>query len=214
MKKIKLLKNNSGFTLVELIVVMALITVVTGVVYQLFATASRYTQSVALMNEYQSITTDAIYRLRVELADRAYVESFDAADTETDGTLKYDPANLDANYGYIVVDPVVVNADGTSSGGGVTVKGISIDSLGNIVRNADEVIGKTDDKKPYRVQISFRSEDTGRTNIGVSIVRTDYQNPTTGDYEAKTVYTQSTTMMLRSGKPSTGQTILRYGVAA
>jgi prepilin-type N-terminal cleavage/methylation domain-containing protein len=207
MVRFKRLNNNKGFTLVELIIVMVLLGVVMTAIFELFNTSSAYVKSVETLNEYQNLTTDVIYKLRAELADCSEVESFDLDSVDDEGAAMYD---LTSNYGYIIGNPIVENADGTFSGGGVTINGV--DSTGT--RLDEENYGTVDATKNYRTLVSFRSEDNGRTTIGVSIVRLDYENPTTGDIEQKVVYTQSTTMMLRSGKGATGQQVVRYRVVS
>lgn len=209
----KKIKNNKGFTLVELIVVMLIMAIFSGVIYQLFITSNKYMRSIDELNDYQNITTDVIYQMRIELADCADVETFLKTDTEADGTLKYDPANLGTQYGYIVTSPVVVNADGTSTGGGAIIRGIALDGAGATVRTADEVVGQVGSNRPYRLQISLRSSATGEADVIVSVIRTDYKNPSTGNYEAKEAYTQKTKIKLRSAKASSGQEVLRYSIA-
>lgn len=214
MNRIKEIKSNKGFTLVELIVVMAIMGIVTGVIYHLFTTTGQYTRSVELLNEYQNITTEVIYALRVELADRANAESFDIGGTDTSGALKYDESNLGNTYGYIIAEPVEIAADGTVTGGGATIRGIALDGSGNVVRTADEKLGMVSDTKPYRVQVSIKSLDDNRVDLGVTIYRTDYKDPSTGNYVLKDVYSQKTTMILRSTIAGDGQQALRYSIAA
>lgn len=208
------IKSNRGFTLVELLVVMAAITILSGAVFQLFTATGKYVKAVESINDYQALTTDALYRLRTELADRAWVETIATDSTDSSGAMKYDVTNLD--YGYIVMHKVEVNpATGAVTGGGATLQGVKLDpTIGAPVRTADQNIAMVDSNKPYRIEISMRSSDTGKTDISASVVRTDYKDETTGQYTPLVVYSQGTTMKLRSGIDSTGQDILRYRLAA
>lgn len=213
MKKLMSLKNNTGFTLAEVLVVILIMGVVSTAAYQFFSATSSYMKSVQVLNDYQNITTNVIYQLRVELADCANAESFALDSVDDTGAPMYNAASMDPAYGYIVSDPVKVDpADGTLSGGGATVRGLAYDDTGAAVRLPDVRIGDVDVNRPYRVSITYRTEDSGNTNVGASIVVPELDTAT-GNYKLKEVYTQSTNIMLRSGVGQSGQDALRYKLA-
>jgi prepilin-type N-terminal cleavage/methylation domain-containing protein len=201
--------DSKGFTLVELIIVILITGIVMTAVYQIFISSRQYTESVANMNEYQRIATEIMYDIRSDIADASNVEVIKAVND--DGTSAIDTSTND--YGYIIANPIVKNADGSFSGGGVTFDGIYIDRDTNpasptIQRSAEHTSGRVAGNKDYKVKVTFTTSDSNFATVTVSIVIPEGDTVTDPDTGAtiKTdmeVYAENATIQLRSANDST-----------
>lgn len=181
----KLLKNNRGFTLVELIVVILLVSIVTTAVYGFFMSVNRYNKSIEVMNDYQNITADLMYRIRAELADAGEVEAIDTADAT-----KFVPT--DTNYMYIVSEP----------DGGITI--YDVDASGNRTTQRFDTIDATNG---YKTGVAFTTESNGRVTVTAEIERLDTTDAL-GNHTKP--YNQSSAMVLRSAVAAGTQRAVRF----
>jgi prepilin-type N-terminal cleavage/methylation domain-containing protein len=200
--------DSKGFTLVELIIVILITGIVMTAVYQLFTSSRQYTASIANVNEYQRLATEIIYEIRSDIADASSVEVISVVND--DGTSAIDTGTEE--YGYIIANPIVKNADGSFSGGGATFDAIYIDRDSNpasptVERSAERTVGQVSKDKKYKVKVTFTTNDSNYASVSVSIVIPEgdtVTDPNTGasiktDME---VYTENATIQLRSANDS------------
>lgn len=179
-------KDNRGFTLVELIIAIAILGIVMTAVYQLFISVNRYNDSITVMNDYQNITRELVYRLRVELSNASDGEAIDPAsipDADTD----------DLQYMYIVSDDTI---------GGITVYDVDASNNRTIT-----TYGSISSLKNYKTRASFKTTGAGAIELSVSIERQDITDAGGNKVEP---YVQSTSIICRSTKTSDVQRAIRF----
>ena len=158
------IKNKRGFTLVELLVVLAIMGILTTVIFSIFSSTQRFNNSVEKLNTQQSLANDIIYRLRVELADASEVEAFDS----TLNAEKMDFTNSDNDgYCYIVQNNNDENGDGMPDGG-IMVYGI--DDSGNHITTPSYYGNAKNADPAYYSSVKFASDTTGKSSIEVQIL--------------------------------------------
>ena len=170
MKKISI--NNEGFTLVEMIVVLAVMVILGGVFYQFFTATMRYNDSIDNMNDCQSTVSNTIYRLRAEMADAKDAVSY-TVDKDT-----FNPDVEITNDGFTYIIP---NKDG-----GFTM--YWYDETG--IRQTSP-IGTVDPAKRYTIRGSFLTTMSGNTQIVIAAHNIDEAD------ETKNIYTLTSNITLR-----------------
>lgn len=187
----KLLKNKKGFTLVELLVVIIIIGILITVVYQIFSSTQSYNRAVEMENEQQSLATEVMYRLRVELADAAEVEAFDPV-SEPEKMDFSDSAN--DGYYYIVQNTRDDDSDGVPDGG-ILLYGY--DDAGNR-STAPTVYGNRSTKVDnYYCAVLFTiTSSNGNGKIDVRITNPEIESDP--DPSRERIYSLSSDMKMRS----------------
>lgn len=188
--------NNKGFTLVELLVVLAILGFVITAIFAVFSSTKRYNESIELMNNYQNVASEVMYNLRAELVDAAQVETVDPSTINIAADQEYTYITINPDGGYILQD-FEYNTDGS----------YKLDGSGKRIRAADKVVGKLDDNSEYKVVVSFTTEDTGRTNINVAIERL-YDVDSLGNKLRP--YSLDTNVILRSAVASGTQNAIKF----
>lgn len=174
-------KNNvisRGFTLVELLIVILLLGVVTTAIVSFFSTSQRYQKSIETEMDYQSITTNLMQRVRVELANATDIEVFER------DTVDYDSLGSSDEYNYLVSYGLDVPS------GKEKLKGsLVLYEYKNGARQPGVVIapngGTLSDN--YVCFVTFKTDATGQVTVSSVINRTD---STTVDADGNTVATQ------------------------
>lgn len=161
-----ILKNNKGFTLVEMLVVIIIISVISTAVYQIFQVTVRYNQSLEEMNDYQNSVSDVIYRIRVDLANAQNAESYNV-DLDT---FNPDTEILDDGYTYIV----------TNKNGGFTRYWYESGT------RKSETFGIVDSAKGYKILGKFSSKRTGTTTVDIVTRPNDATDPDDNTYYVRT----------------------------
>lgn len=158
----KLYNSKGGFTLVEVLVVIIIMTIISTVVYQLFDTTTSLNRSIGSLNDNQNTLSDVVYRLRVSMADAKNAKSYNVdLDTFNPDTDIYDDG-----YTYIVN-----NKDG----------GFTKYWYDSGVR-MEERFGVVDEARGYKVYGKFKTSATGVTTIDLITRSNDAPADGSGDY--------------------------------
>lgn len=169
MKKIS---NNKGFTLVEVIIALAIMSIIGIGIVQVMTSAARTKTGIEREVEYQNITSELISTVRNELANVSMVQVV--------GNSSVDLNEVDANgekYCYIV---------SAATTGGVTIH--SLDSAGNRVSTTIR-----ENNIPNVLSYMSFKKNTNSIEISAIIERMDMTDASGAFVKP---YTQSTTMAM------------------
>jgi prepilin-type N-terminal cleavage/methylation domain-containing protein len=171
-----LIGNKKGFTLVEMIVATLAIGIVLTACYQFFFSAWTLNTAIEDSNEYQNLLDDAMYRIRVEMADAASAVAFDRPADFDESTYAFDEG-----YVYIISNKysgyTIYSKDASGNLQKSNVGGFSdsVNTQLNVLENA-AAGGNADDvaaydealaKQGYRTVIKFTIADDGATEVVV-----------------------------------------------
>lgn len=177
---------NRGFTLVELLIVILLLGVVTTALYSFFTTSQRYQKSIEVEMEYQTITTNLIQNVRVELANATNIEVFERDTVDFDNLAATDEYNYLVSYGLDV------------PAGKEKLKGcLVLYEYKNGARQPGVVIAPNGGTlgNNYVCFVTFKTDATGKLSITSSVNRTDSTTvDASGNTVASTPYSQSTSI--------------------
>ena len=133
----KIYKDNKGFTLVELIVAIAIFTIVSGIAISIFISAQNINSSINEDVDKQNIMSELVFRLRTELAN---AEEVAMVDTPSDGN--YSAILADTSWNYIYCGPT----------GGLTI----VENSPLSVTTTLHTVSGLGDKKAY---FSFKTQN-------------------------------------------------------
>lgn len=166
------INKNKGFTLVEVIIALAIMSIVGIGIVEVMTSAAKTKTSIEREVEYQSITSELISTVRSELANVSMVQVVNQSSIDLN--------EVDANgekYCYIV---------SSATTGGVTIHGL--DSTGNrVTTNIRE------NSMPNAISYMSFKKNTNSVEISAIIERTDITDVSGANVKP---YTQSTTMAM------------------
>jgi prepilin-type N-terminal cleavage/methylation domain-containing protein len=188
-----LLKDKSGFTLVEMLVVLALLGILMTGVYEFMSTSSAFDNAIGEENDYQNLATNVMQDVRTQLSNAESVEAVNIADPEDDNS-------YEGGYTYLVGN--------TSGGYTVYVCSVNADSGSKSVEKKNTV-GSVAASKGYKVKVTYQTsagtaDQKPIGNVAVTIKHIDeagaeIDNP--NDYEL------SSDLVLRSAENGSGGSI-------
>jgi prepilin-type N-terminal cleavage/methylation domain-containing protein len=188
-----LLKDKSGFTLVEMLIVVALLGIVMTGVYEFMSTSNAFDAAIGEENDYQNLATNVMQAVRTQLSDAEGVKavSIDSADVD-------DEDSYEAGYTYMV---------GNESGGYTVYVCSEGAASGSKVLEKKGTSGNVAESKRYKAKITYQtsagnSEQKPIGGVYVSVVSLDDTGAEVG-----VVYELSSSIVLRSSETGSGNSI-------